>query len=403
MMQGSNFPARRQAVSATRDVLFRIPNLCELLYFTLLHFTHCQENFMRLLKPVFLFLLCALFTTALSQAQLRFTRADAEPMMQNGTMTVFDATDAPGKTFNLGSKGSGNTWDFSVYQYTSDDYDRVFVSPSLTPYGDMFESATHAQQFDAGSESYSYFLLNDAGLYSLGVATEVQSFPYILAYAPPKPEFLFPLQLGSTWNYKGDPVVPIEGMTQETESSVEAISSGTLVTPLGSFEALCVKNVTKLTVRFAIGGQVISEGYTTSTDYMFMTKSGVTASLSVDSADSDSMTPLIEEASVSVEGNVNRIDDFASARPFALQAAWPNPAQSGSALNVGWTQERGANVRITLHDMLGRELRTVFDGYAPTGAHALTVPTNDLPAGLYMLRGHSAGMQSGMQRIMVVH
>jgi hypothetical protein len=357
---------------------------------------------MRLLRSVFLILLFAAFNMALSHAQLRFTRADAEPMMQNGTMTVFNSSDAPGSTFNLGSKGSGNTWDFSVYQYTSDDYERVILDPSITPYGDMFEGATHAQQFDAGSESYSYFLLNDAGLYSLGVATEVQSVPYILAYTPPKPEFLFPLQMGSKWSYKGDPVVPIEGMTQETEMTIEAISSGTLKTSQGSFEALCVKNVTKLTVRFEIGGQVISEGYTTSTDYMFMTKNGVTASLAVDSADSDSMTPMIEDASVSVEGNVNSIEDFATAGRFALQAAWPNPAHSGGSLNVGWAQEQGANVRITLHDMLGRELRTVFDGYAPAGGHVLTVPTGDLPAGLYMLRGHSAGMQSGMQRIMVV-
>lgn len=357
---------------------------------------------MRLFHHVLLALVFSVCCAGALQAQLRFTRADAEPMMQNGTSTTFDATNAPGSTFNLGSMGSGNMWDFTVYQYTSDQTERVYVDPSLTPYSDTFQGATHAMYFDSGTEAYSYFLLNDAGLYSLGIATEVQGMPYIMAYKPPMPQFLFPMQLGSKWTYTGDPVVPLEGMTQETVMTVEAISTGTLKTPQGSFEALCVKNVTKLTVRFEIGGQVLSEGYSTNTDYMFLTKNGVGATLAVDSVDSDSMTPMLLEAGYSVEGNVNAVEDFASARPFALQSVWPNPAQSGSTLNIGWTQERGANLRIALYDMLGRELRPVFDGYAPSGSHALSIPTNDLPAGLYMLRGQSAGMNSAMQRIMVI-
>lgn len=340
--------------------------------------------------------------SALADAQIRFTRSDVEPMFQDGKYTMFDASNAPGTTFNLGSKGSGNTWDFTVFQYTSGTADRAWIDPSLTPYADQFPDATHAQMYAGQENSYSYFLLNDDGVYSLGIGTEVQGTPYILVYNPKMPDFIFPMQLGSKWTYDGDPVSPLEGLTQETEMSVEAISSGTLITSQGSFEALCVKNVSKVTTRFEIGGQVLSEGYSTTTDYMFMTKNGVYGSLSVDTNDIDTMTPTLADASYTVEGEVNSVHESTGPRAFALDAAWPNPAAGGSEVNVSWTQEHAASVKITLHDMLGREMRSVFEGFAPAGSHALTIPTGDLPAGMYLLRGASAGITGGLQRIAIV-
>jgi hypothetical protein len=335
-------------------------------------------------------------------AQPRFTRADFEPLFQNGTSTMFEATNAEGATFNLGSASTGNTWDLSVFQYDSESVDRVFINPSMTPYVNLFPDATHAQTMESEEESYGYFLLNNDGWYSLGYATEVQGAPFVIQFTPYMPGVKFPMERGVKWTYKSDPVSPLEGYTQETEMDVEAISGGTLITAQGAYQALCVKTVTKLTVRFEVGGQVLSEGYTTSVDYMFMTKDGVSATVFIDTMDINSATPTLEDASITVDGNVSRASSPAPLQQFSLDAVWPNPAPAASSINVSWRQDKAAAVELTLYDMLGRAVRSVFSGYTHAGSHTVSVPSADIPAGMYILRSHSAGISGGVQRISIV-
>ena len=356
---------------------------------------------MRYYRLIFAFLLSATIASP-AAGQLSFSRSDLEPSLRDGQTTMFDASNAVGTTFDLGSKGSGNTWDFTVFQYTSSIYNHVFVDPALTPYAADFPDATHSQMVTGQEVAYVFYLLNDDGFYSLGYGTEVQGMPYILANVPPKPDMLFPTTLVSKWTYKGDPISPIVGFTNETEMTIEAISSGTLITPQGSYEALCMKNVTKTTQRLEIAGQVVSEGYSTSTNYMFMTKSGVSATLSVDSTDSDSMTPRLVDASINVDGAVNAVAPMAATSGFEFDAVWPNPLNAAGEVNISWRQDRSSTLEITLHDMLGRHLRDVFSGHASEGRHALTVPAADLPAGMYIVRGRDASGSGAQQRFTIL-
>ena len=356
---------------------------------------------MRFQRLIFVFLL-SLFFGSSTWAQLRFTKADIEPTFAEGSMTDYTATNAEGLAFNLGSKGGGNTWDFTVFQYTSAVYERNLIDPVLTPYADDFPDATHASVSGDTELTYAFFKLDDTGLYMLGVGSEMSSVPFLMVYNPPQPELKFPLELGTKWSYKGDPVSPLEGFTQETEMSIEVISSGTLITPAGSHAALCLKNVSKMTQRFEIGGQVLSEGYTTSTEIMFMTKNGVNASLSVDSTDSDSMLPHLTDASYSVDDGTTSVEPLAAAPGFEFDAVWPNPLNSGGDLNISWKQVRASSVEISLHDMLGRKVRSVFAGQSAEGRHALTVPASDLPSGVYLLRSSAEGQKSAQQRFTIL-
>jgi len=60
----------------------------------------------------------------------------------------------------------------------------------------------------------------------------------------------------------------------------------------------------------------------------------------------------------------------------------PNPSRNRLTLSYE-TVKRG-HVRVSLHDMLGREVRVVADGYEPSGRHSVEVDVGSLAAGNYM-------------------
>lgn len=48
---------------------------------------------------------------------------------------------------------------------------------------------------------------------------------------------------------------------------------------------------------------------------------------------------------------------------------YPTPVSHGEALNIAYTLSRDAVVRLTLHDVLGREIAVLFEGFQPRGSH----------------------------------
>ncbi|HIG73891.1 MAG TPA: T9SS type A sorting domain-containing protein [Bacteroidetes bacterium] len=76
-------------------------------------------------------------------------------------------------------------------------------------------------------------------------------------------------------------------------------------------------------------------------------------------------------------------EDDARAVAFGLRA-FPNPA-AGSA-TVAVSLERAQDVRVTLLDVLGREVAVVREGALAAGTTELALPTADLPSGTYLVR-----------------
>ncbi len=70
---------------------------------------------------------------------------------------------------------------------------------------------------------------------------------------------------------------------------------------------------------------------------------------------------------------------------IALHANHPNPAQ-GAQTMLPFTLERAGTVTITLHDMMGREIRTITSEYVNAGRHTRSIDVSSLPAGMYMCR-----------------
>ncbi|HYG67994.1 MAG TPA: T9SS type A sorting domain-containing protein, partial [Anaeromyxobacteraceae bacterium] len=69
---------------------------------------------------------------------------------------------------------------------------------------------------------------------------------------------------------------------------------------------------------------------------------------------------------------------------LALGAPVPNPARG--AVTISFALPEAADVRLSVYDVLGREVAILVDGTREAGAHAVTLDAGALAAGLYVYR-----------------
>jgi hypothetical protein len=332
------------------------------------------------------FVSAILLTSASMQAQLQFTRADIEPSLQDRTLTMLNTPELTGVTFNLGAAGTAQVYDFSGLTYEQVSYNSVFVDPGVTPYAADYPSASHAQIIASTALAYTYMRIDDNGFYDLGFATEYSGSDFIMKYNPEMPSILFPLQLGSSWTYSGNEIMPLDGFYEQTEMEVDAVSEGILVTPHGSWPALCVRNRTWLTQRIEFAGTVVNEERTQAVNYMFLTKHGVSATLSVDTLDAMSWNPRITEAGLTFEQAPNAVETPAQAAVFGIESIHPHPVTGGSTM-VTWRADGAAT--LSVHDNCGRELRRVTQDARAGVTQRTQLLLGGLAPGMYFIRLHT--------------
>jgi hypothetical protein len=79
-------------------------------------------------------------------------------------------------------------------------------------------------------------------------------------------------------------------------------------------------------------------------------------------------------------------------------STYPNPFATSSMLPLQLPTPQ--HVRVTIHDMPGRELRVAHDGWLHDGRHEIQINADGLPSGSYLLRLH-AGPLSETRLILV--
>lgn len=78
---------------------------------------------------------------------------------------------------------------------------------------------------------------------------------------------------------------------------------------------------------------------------------------------------------------------------FVLLPNYPNPSYGETVIE--FSVPRPSELNITLHDLLGRQVREIFNGPATTGLHRLRVDASGLASGIYIFRMISPdGVQS---------
>jgi glycosidase len=82
-------------------------------------------------------------------------------------------------------------------------------------------------------------------------------------------------------------------------------------------------------------------------------------------------------------------EPVAEAPPLSMGPVWPNPARTSAT--VAYALADPADVRLTLHDVLGREVRLLSAGPRPGGDHSVSVDVAGLPGGVYTCRLQAGG------------
>jgi hypothetical protein len=74
---------------------------------------------------------------------------------------------------------------------------------------------------------------------------------------------------------------------------------------------------------------------------------------------------------------------------FVLGAAYPNPSNGRTVIPVALAER--AEVRVTVYDMLGREVAVLAEGHLAAGAHRLHLDASVVQAGVYVVRASAEG------------
>lgn len=334
----------------------------------------------------FLTLILLLAAARPAVAQLQITRTDAERQLTTTTVIDYEATNANGTTFDLGSGSSGRLFDFTGYTVSQKANLREFADPSTTQFGSEFPAATHAQiAVTEDGEGYVYYRIDNNGLYQLGMNLVLQGMDVLMKSDPERPLMLFPMQVGSSWNYKSGVMTLLEGVERVEETASEVVASGTLRLSQGDFPALLVREWDRSSTKIAFGGQVLSEMYTTSVTYTIITKNGISATMVIDTLDENSTVPRITELTWSVDASQTSVESPPTANGLAIDAPYPNPAHA-DLISFTWSSQRGGAIQLSVTDVYGRVVRVLREDAVPPGRYSERAALRALPAGQYFLR-----------------
>ena len=97
-------------------------------------------------------------------------------------------------------------------------------------------------------------------------------------------------------------------------------------------------------------------------------------------------------------GGTSNVEASDRTLPQSLISITPNPLGSSGSLSLA---TKGGTARITLHDNLGREVVTLFDGVLEPGQRTLPIDLSTLPVGAYRLSVAIEGSSPSTRMIVV--
>ncbi len=302
--------------------------------------------------------------------------------------------------YDIGAPGGGNNWDFSGIIADSIATGTV-LDPADTPFAEDFSAAnrvtfTEFEEDGVSASQYFYVNLGTDELVSLGFAGSSE-FDGLMAdtkstYSPTQPTFSFPIELEATWSYEGVQMIETSfdggSFTQQFEVSrtSEVDAYGTLILPNEiSADALRIKEVTTTSSEIVPGFPFVSQ----SVSFVFVTKNGNFLSVSTDFEEVAPVEGTIEGSlSWSTSANISSTVDL-EAQGFELHPPLTHPVSNSSLIN--YSLPNAENIRLSLFDMNGREVKVLASGQQPAGAHRLNFERAELSGGVYFLSLQAKG------------
>jgi subtilisin family serine protease len=96
-----------------------------------------------------------------------------------------------------------------------------------------------------------------------------------------------------------------------------------------------------------------------------------------------------------VQSLLTSVDDKNVPEDFVLLKNYPNPFNPSTKIQFAVPVK--SNVLITLHDMLGREIKTLFNSNVDAGTHEFELNGRDLSSGIYLVRMLANNLQKSIK------
>ncbi len=345
--------------------------------------------------------LAALAPTA--SAQITFSESDIRAAYDSpSTFTLYQGeitdTSIPAYQALSTQTGGGRTWDFSGLTFTleSSYTSRPVAAPAPGSDDTHLAQGNLIVRTDSSGTTdepaWSYYRLDADEFTAFGSAFVDEGVLNKLKFIPGETQPL-PYTFGSTWSSESQLVFepnPFPG-TLSTHEDSEVVGWGTLVTAGASEPALMVR--TLLVNRGEFPG--LPPGVDSSFVVTYVTEGQSSASIVLD------FLGQVQGASYTTRsaGGTAADPSAPSAERLTLASPRPNPARG--LIEFSYTLAEAGHVRLTVVDVLGREVAVVVDGLAGVGTHAVAYDASGLTPGLYVVRV-STGSANATQRLTVV-
>lgn len=337
----------------------------------------------KFLLPVFM-----IFVSAYTlNAQITLTAQDFQSTFTPGHAFIASQADTVGTVFIGAASPFSQTFDFTSLRFTPID-SLAMVAPQNSPYPDSFPNATVVEeQMNIGSTNVVFYFfdrLTDSAFISYGYI--LPGNPTVRSM-PPQPTTIFPLTLGTQWNYVAKPDTLPTNIYRDSVTSI-CDGYGTLALSGASYQCLRVKHIE--TQVHDSGGSRQSAYHIYS--YQYYTKEGIifrcfpydadTALNTLTRGDFEIFRPVL----VASVDNTNILPDG-----FSLHT-YPSPyILSEGPLVINYVVPTSSPTEITLTDALGKTVARLNEGMQSVGEHRVSFHIPSLPAGAYFCTIRAAG------------
>jgi len=320
--------------------------------------------------------LLVLLYSSLSVAQITLTNTDISNTFAPGNSATTNQFD--GTTFNIGSAGGGNNWDFSGLQ-SSSNFILQCVDPATSPYANEFPGAnlgTYSQTTYSGQDATIWGYLSVDGVFgTMGSAILVNNL-ITLKNNPTAIDAQLPMTFNTSWSETYIRTFSINGtqISQTTVSINNIVDAyGTMTLPGGvSFEALRLREST-------------TENSVTSVTYSFLSKNG--AHVTADATSSNPPTSGVIDISgyswnLAFTTDVEQISSLPS--DYSLSQNYPNPFNPSTKLEYSIPEQ--SLVQLIIYDVLGNEVAKLVNEEQFAGSYRVDFNGEGLSSGLYIAK-----------------
>lgn len=310
----------------------------------------------------------SLGTATTAVAQISIGQSDLLGMIGNSVVMHSDTTLSV--TVNVGSSGENQTWDLSGLAIQGEFQTRLYVDPGATPFAADFPGANFATfittDLQPGFELYQYGVVTPSSYQDLGAKvnvgdTAVVSFDSNQAIP-------LPVTFNSTWQEASTDTVQGPGfMTVVSDESTLLVDGwGRVVVPAGAFDALRIRSDNAVVSSIYVNDVLLQSDTTRSIGFQWVSEGSIAVAnaTSQDDEVNPSFTDAIHvEVATSFSVGVHDVERPV-ARPL-IRATYPNPFSDEIAIEVS---PYVGSTSATVHDILGRRIRSLSTGTADAGA-----------------------------------